>query len=497
MSLTAQIDAVRHVVDAEPGLSRAALARKIRGGRREQRLEVIQAALRAGVVVEAIGRVPAREGSQRTVRGLYAASDVGEVPAGNAKLTGAQLAEHRTSAGISVKALARALRVSYQLVQHWEAGRQRVPGWVGGELERACQVAAAAPRRNRGNSRHGFYLAEIVKQVRHDPGVTRYRLGVREGSQRAEALAHALDAGLVHEAPTVVRAGRSRHLMSGYFPGARPRVTVLPVRTTDLREARKAAGWPQTAMADRLGIKRSTLEHWELHRDRVPLWAATEARAALAEARAKTRDVAAYRGNTARELLEECPGGLSETQLAHRMGYERSDRVHALVEELIASGLAHRAWAGRRGQREVVLIGPAPATAALTGHELRDLRKRAGLLQREVASVAGVGVQVIRDWERGSGRRLTHAEQQTLRQLLLSRPDVEERLRLALLEAMPATRHQLDRLRLAHRGQVTAALAELTATGRSHVGRVEVVDSNGQRFARRGYVSGPAPHVMT
>jgi DNA-binding transcriptional regulator YiaG len=461
------------VVEAAPGLSYAEVARRV-GGRRTSTLARLKAAVAAGAVHEGASSVRARGGALRSTVGLFphppVDDDAQALPL--TYVSGETARAMRALAGVSREAVARQLGVSSTLIYRWEDGRQPLPTWAVQTLPAALEDAQTPERPAR--RRDARRLRELVAQVHRSPGLTRWQLAGPRKRDR-QLLEQARRAGQLHEAPTWT--GRSRFPAVGLYPGARPRLQApRPVRVDELHRARLAAGWTNQSCAIRIGVAGTTLARWQRELEVVPAWANDGAARALAEARTHARDdqgavLAAVRAEP----------GLSLKTLTARLGFTRSPRPGAAVDELEAVGALHRRHAGRRGQRDGLFPGPAP-TPTLTPQHLRELRGRTGLEQRALAELVGTHVQAVRDWE-GGRRPMSLEWQHQLRATLEQLPDVDELLQqavLAELQRSPRTRHGLHQLQLASRGRTEDAIDALLAAGHVQEGPI------GARQRRRG-----------
>jgi len=490
------VSAVLDVVTASPGLTRAAAARALRC-RRAVALELVAAAVAGDVVHEAESAVPIRAGATRTVTGLYpgpAARALFAEPA----LSGERLRQTRQRAGVSVGALAGHLDVSPAQLRRWETGQQsvparvrvRVPGAIeAGQKAAAAQLehAATRPRRRRDARRY----RELLERIAEQPGRSRYAL-VGTRTVDARLLEHALATGQAHEAPSWTE--RSRQPVVGVFPGPAPAAVALPrVVVADLVQARRDAGWSQDRIAQRLGLVRTTWARWERELELVPGWAAATAATVLEEAR--TAAAARTDRRTALVAAVVARPGLSRKALLSALGYTRWSGLSAdALAAAVAAGEVHERHAGRHGQQSGLFPGPAPADV-LTPARLRALRTRAGLTQRALAVTAGTHVQAVRDWE-SARRPIPHEWQTRLLERLEAQPDAVGTLCVEMASALPATRHQLDKL-FSDRtpSERTAALKRLMAEGRAHAGRVGAGrEGRAGRITlgRAGYLPGPA-----
>jgi transcriptional regulator with XRE-family HTH domain len=486
-SLSDDLAPVVAIVEARPGLSRAAAARLL-GCRRTTGLELLARAVAAGLVHEDESYVTIRGGAVRTAPGLFpgAGAELLFVEPG---LSGEYLRSTRLRAKVNAASLAAHLGVTRVQLYRWESGQQPVPPRVRGLLRAAIEAAqtaqdAPAPR---GHAAGPAY--ELLQAVRDQPGRSRWALSGR--SQRTRRLLEQLLAsGQVHEAPAWTEHTRQPSI--GVFPGPSPRRETRSVLLADLRAARLAAGWSHLAMAGHIGVAGTTVARWERECEAVPGWATDAAAPALIAAQAARRDERA-----AVLAVITAEPGLSRKTLLARLGYSRSPLTQGRVDALITAGLVHEEHADQRGRCSGLYPGPA-AAEVLSPDDLRTGRTRAGLTQAELAERVGTHVQAVRDWE-GGHRVLSPDWQRRLLEHLTTLPDAGTALLLAVADAVreqPRTRHELERLELGARGQVSAALDALVASGEIHVGRIGagIVNARGQvSRGRVGYLNGPGP----
>ena len=184
--------------------------------------------------------------------------------------------------------------------------------------------------------------------------------------------------------------------------------------------------------------------------------------------------------------------GLSRKALLPLVQASRPYQVEAVLAQLLAESVLHERHAGRHGQQTGLYPGPSLGEV-LTPEQLTAGRARAGLTQRELAEQVGTHVQAVRDWE-GSRRPLSAEWQDTLRTYLQGCPDAQaaerDHLEQQLLDALrerPRVRSQLHLLALGSRGATDAALAALVARGALVEDLVEVPDSAGVVFRRKGF----------
>jgi DNA-binding XRE family transcriptional regulator len=507
------LERVVRVVAEAPGLTYAEVVRRLHR-RRSDALEQIRAAVAAGLIHEGPTRVRASGGARRSGPvGLFP-----EPPGGDEDqvlpLDAGALRALRTVADVTPASLARQLGVSRALVNHWEAGRQPMPAWAVRDLMAALEDAQTsdAPTRGRDARRRRELVAEVQRRVEAGESTTRYQVAGRRLRDR-RLLEQARRTGELHEAPVWIRAGWSRHEGLALFPGPRPRRRSGPtVDIGALRQARQAAGWSQQRLANHLGIARTTVERWENQhqageRQAVPSWATAAAAAALATATAAAARQAAQNRPGRRELVRaaiKAKPGRSRKAVAASVGYTRGNYIDEDVDALIAAGEVHERPPGRRGLQIGLYPGPAPAPV-LTAEQLRALRERAGLTQRELGEQVGTSKQAIGDWERRMGP-IPLEWQQRLREQLEALPAARKpaRLRLAgllsaeelaptLLEVIQEhgglTRFGVERFGPpASRGEVDRALALLEAQGLIRRGRVGAGAVDGHGRVSRGRV---------
>ncbi|OIQ85552.1 helix-turn-helix protein [mine drainage metagenome] len=489
-------------VTATPGMSRAAAARALHC-RRSVALELVDLALAADLIHEDESTVAIRGRARRTVTGLYPG------PAERAlfaepTLSGKQLRATRERAAVPPGILARHLHVSPAQLRRWETGAQVLPArmhhLVTDALEAAQdEIAQAAlrpakarkprPAPERSNRRNDAQrLARLLRKISEQPGRSRWDLVSTRTIDR-RLLEDALTSGQVHEEHTWTP--RSRQPSIGVFPGPEPSPTLPAVLVADLAAARAAAGWSQDAIALRLGIARTTWARWEREFDVIPGWASATAAAALTDALAARRDDRAAMVRAAQEQP-----GLSRKALLAELRYTRwSIRLTRDLEEAIAAGELHERHADQRGQRTGVYPGPEPL-GVLDPSELRRLRDRKGIKQRDLAAAIGTHVQAIRDWE-GGHRPLSIDSQRRLLDYLEPLPDATALLRERVHDVIrerPRNHHQLELLNLGSRADLDAALSALVNAGEIHIGRIGAgqVDWRGRTTRGRvSYIDGP------
>jgi transcriptional regulator with XRE-family HTH domain len=382
-------------VALNPGISRTRLAATL-GGRRPAALAVIDDALAQHLIHVAPTLVESRAGRSRSAAGLFPGDSS---PAGAATLDGPSLRRCRIAAGVSKRGLAARLGVDESALRRWEGGDRPVASWVAGRLDGALEAAGkgAAPGRQRGRR-------DLLRVVRLQPGLSRFALAPRPTARHA--LAQALEAGLVHEAPSSVRGPRGgRHPCSGIFPGAAPKIAPPPAPSgREIRAAREAAGKSLLPVAKALGIDISTLADWERGRSPVPPFMAARAREQVEHLHTATGDLedrlAAY--------VVAHPG-ISIGKLT-RGTHGRTNAVLGAVQRLMAAGRIHEQHAASIDSRAVVrhvpglFPGPLPHSepAAMYGTDLELRRRAAGLSRLQFAQLAGVSDTQILYWERGT-----------------------------------------------------------------------------------------------
>jgi len=411
------LDRAVALVAGHPGFSYDAAA-KLLGGRNSTARALLRQAVGAGLVHEGTSHVAARKaGAVRSVRGLF----VGPTPAAGAAPAaiddGRQLEAMREGAGVSQASLSAQLGVSRSLVNHWEAGRQRLPAWVGPRLFKALEAAQhPAPRRGR---RAGALRLEILQVVEDSPGLTRRELRGRTHMTH-QHLGRVLDqlcmAGAVHEASTVYNMARGRRFGVGVFLGpARPWPACPSARA--LLEASQRAGWSQKRVARALGI---SPEGWSKRVTRTPdqeLPGKLEPKASAA-LQAMYEDTQRYE----RDLLATIAEKPTTREQLTRGTFRRSSIVESTIERLLSARRLHTGYArlvnaaGVARYVKVLLPGPGLDVEPMSSVELIERRRLAGLSRPQLAQRLGVSKVLVGHWE--TGRQLITGRADELRTLL-------------------------------------------------------------------------------
>ncbi len=387
--LVAAVTAVVDVVRAHPGMTRAALVRRLTG-RAVRRHQVVQQALAAGLLHEGPTFVPTRGGALRSATGLHPGPPTG--PAAE-RMRVEQVRRRRAELRLSQQALAGRLGVHPRLVRHWESGTQPVPTWAAARLAALLDLGRAVlPTRRHARARN-----ELLQLVRRHPGLTRRRLRELQGRRRPvlQALQAALDAGLLHEVPT-------RRGGVGFWAGSEPRSDGQPPSGAELRTARLLAGRSAGPVARRLGVTMGQLCAWERRDEGLPTWVTTRGREMLA-------DLVQARHKLDERLLQEVQRrpGVSTEQLT-RGTFGRAAAVSSALGRLLEQGRVHSAYApttDRTGlTRPLRGLHPGPGPAAelmMSGAELEQRRRAVGLSQRALARQLGVSRIAVGHWESG------------------------------------------------------------------------------------------------
>ena len=470
------------------------------GGRRTSALAQLHAAVSAGLVHESQTQVPTKGNALRSALGLFpgpaAAAVLPDEP-----MDARALRELRASTRVTQSNVARQLGVSRGLVHRWENDLQPIPTWAASHALIGALEDAQTPQRP-SRRRDSKRQRELLAQVRATPGISWHQLVGRSVRDR-RLVESARRAGHLHEGPAWTKG--TRQPVTGLFAGRRPQLEVAAVLMADLKRARLEAGWSHAAMAQHLSdadpadsarvtVAATTYAGWERTLLQVPGWAAAQASHALSQARSKRRDAAAEDDQQRAAIVAAVTGqpGLSRKALLPRVQASRPYQVESVLAQLLAENVLHERHAGRHGQQTGLYPGPSLGEV-LTPEQLVALRTRAGLTQRRLAELVGYDVQGVRYWE-DSTRPMSLEWQQKLRTYLEGCPDVpaaeRDHLEQQLLNALrerPRTRRQLHLLKFGFGSATDAALAGLVARGALVEDRVEVLDTDGVTFRRKGF----------
>lgn len=429
------LDRAVALVAGHPGASYAAAA-KLLGGRRSTARDLLRQAVAAGLIHEGTSHVAVRiQGAVRSVRGLFvgAAPSVSAAPAPVSD--GQQLRALREGAQVSQARLSAQLGVSRFLINHWEAGRQGMPAWVGPNLSEALEAAQhPTPSRRRRPVARREAVMDVIK-ASEGQGPTRRQLRGRTHLTH-EAVRRILDqliaAGAVHEAPTVYTGAAGQRFGVGVFLGpARP----WPVSPTPraLHEAGQRAGWGGARIARALGISPEAWSYRLSHTFDQELPGvlgpkASEALQAMTEGSQRfERDLMAAitRAPTTREQLT-------------RGTFGRSSMVEDTIDRMLSAQRLHKGYArlvnaaGVARNIEVLRPGPAPDVEPMSAAELIERRQLAGLSRPQLARHLGVSKVQVGHWE--TGRQPITARADELRALL-------DELGIADVPHLDLTRH--------------------------------------------------------
>ena len=234
----------------------------------------------------------------------------------------------------------------------------------------------------------------------------------------------ALAAGLIHETVTSfpARGGRPRS-GRGLAVGPAPDRPEQRVKPATLRRRRLTSGLSQRQLAGRLGVSVMLVNHWEKGRQPV----SSRYGVALEEALRAPAPTAALADAKAAVVLEALSGGpLPLNRLVAQVGGERTTR--AALGRLLAEGKVHRGTTfvpskgGSRRPCPAFALGPPPKIDPFGPGELRQLRRRAGLTQEQLANAIGTSTAVVGRWERETVPAFATPQ---LRELLERLPEVD------------------------------------------------------------------------
>jgi transcriptional regulator with XRE-family HTH domain len=129
----------------------------------------------------------------------------------------------------------------------------------------------------------GDAVALVTRIVEEHPGLSPAAVAARltgKNARRRSAIAAAIASGRVQEGVTYLPSrGGSRRSAKGLFPASRPAAEdVAPLSPAELISGRRSAGVNQTELAERLGVSRALVVHWEQGRQPIPAGRAAELR---------------------------------------------------------------------------------------------------------------------------------------------------------------------------------------------------------------------------
>ena len=324
----------------------------------------------------------------------------------------------RTARGLTQKRLARAVGLEEKTIAAYEnanihPGKNRLSGLVV-RLAKAldlppAQIEECLPRRRRAAA--PSLLGQRLRQLRLDRGLHQRELAARCGLHKIAISKY--ETGKAYPPPDILRTlARKLGVAAREFAHLVP---PLPTRAkptpfgTELRRLRSQRGLTQKQLATRAGMQASTITTYEARASHPN----PDALAALARALRVPRKQLAQLlppppttsslGRTIRELRQQRE--LTQKQLATRIGcreeaisgYERG-RKHPTSANLTALARTLRV-----SRERLARLLPRPKTTAF-GRELRQLRRRRGLTQEELATRAGCHPATISGYERGEKR---------------------------------------------------------------------------------------------
>ena len=415
----------------------------------------------------------------------------------------AKVRRARLDRGLTLEDLGTRVGLSLSVIHTWENGEPIAPHRREA-LRRALLDVRPTPRTEAA-------AAAIVSTVRTHPGLTHHGLLHRFGRSRRRdrtwsvpetfllGLKRALERGELVEvdAEQLDRMGRPRRARRLYVAGDEPRSSVPELTGDELRRERLRRGLSARQVGREVGLTGGAISAMERrgssglgahHSDR--LRAALET---LGDAREQLRSVI--------EAAVRASPGISRYRLEQRVG--QGARPAAALDELVEAGVIVQAPAtdslGRRYQG-CYLASDAPSEPVPEpppGPELRAMRRRAGLRQRDVAERMGVRSSAVVRWESGERRmppcRLP-AFRAALEQPAPSRPDRRERLVRRIVSAVEGRpegvrRGELGPLLYGPLGEAGLDLA--LERGLVHWQERVVATRAGRGYVRRFLVPGP------
>jgi transcriptional regulator with XRE-family HTH domain len=356
-------------------------------------------------------------------------------------VSGDEIRQARLAAGWTLAefgAAAGGVRLSQ--VATWELGTRPVPTKRLGAVRAAVREASAVAARR---ERVPEVVPKVVEWVRTHPGRTRqpFLNGHAHPELWAAALALALETGRVVERFAPDNGPKPRRLMRLYVPGAAPPQPRHQLTGTQLRQARQEAGIKARDIGAALGMSGGAVNSWERRGEElVPDWWTERVLQALADLRPR-RSQATDVADRLLAKVAQC-GGIPAHKLLGELGRGRRTRAgraptvgtREMLAELLEQGRVVEASATDtlgRVYQGLWLPGDAPAALAhMTGEELREARLRAGLTQRQVAELVGVGPSKVTTWETGA-RQIPPGRAQQLLEALSNANELAHRARVA------------------------------------------------------------------
>ena len=193
-------------------------------------------------------------------------------------MSGKELAQQRTAAGVSQSQLAAELGTVWGTVSKWERRAAVAP-----EVTAAARTALARFDAVRVDPLDQARTA-LLSAATEAAGRTQRQLLETAGYGKANpvgltALQQLLDDQALHLRPTA-KASRVGGWHHGVYPGAGPALHPLPLPGAELARQRQAAGAHQHELADALGLTQTAVAWWERHH--VPSFRVPDVLAALA-----------------------------------------------------------------------------------------------------------------------------------------------------------------------------------------------------------------------
>jgi transcriptional regulator with XRE-family HTH domain len=417
----------------------------------------------------------------------------------------AKVRRARLDRGLTLEDLGTRVGLSLSVIHTWENGEPIAPHRREA-LRRALLDVRPTPRTEAA-------AAAIVSTVRTHPGLTHHGLLHRFGRSRRRdrtwsvpetfllGLKRALERGELVEvdAEQLDQMGRPRRARRLYVAGEEPRATVPEMTGDELRRERLRRGLSARQVGREVGLTGGAVSAME-RRGSARLGAYRSARLraaleALGDAREQLR--------SAIEGAVRTSPGISRYRLEQRFG--QGARPAAALDELVQGGVVVLAPATDplgRSYQGLYLASDAPSEPAPeppSGPELRAMRQRAGLRQRDIAERMGVRPSAVVRWESGERRmppRRLPAFLAALDQPPPTRIDRRERLARRLASAVEGRpegiqRGELGPLIYGPLGEAGLDLA--LERGLVHWQERVVATRAGRGYLRRFLVPGPAP----
>lgn len=263
--------------------------------------------------------------------------------------------------------------------------------------------------------RVGPLIVEAIAAVRNSPGRTRRAIAASlpHDRQRAEeAIDRAITEGALHSREVINRTRGGAPTVLGLYVDAAPLAT--PLAGEKLRKARELLVIGQAELADQLGVRPALLRRWE--RSEAPAaWRDAietalgrpyaDADARKADAQRRVRKARADLRPRILEAVRAQPGIPRWGGLPRYLRPIERPQLGPELDKLIAEGELHERPCDN-GHGAGLFVGPAPegwrGGPQFAEGELRAMRERAGLRQKDLAERIGAGVNSVNAWERGT-----------------------------------------------------------------------------------------------